>query len=169
MMHGRHSLHAVELSQRSKNRCVNCVDPSRSPEMGALFTFWGKPAMLFALGLGLSQSARGWNTTDICKNCVYTTLPPEMGARFHFLGMPAVAPCPMAGSAPHKSMGCRVKSWPDDTRASVIWICDLCAPYTHPYNSYQQHQAQTTQKPIAEKSPPNHSQTTKHGHTSNQH
>ena len=79
-----------------------------------------------------TQPARGWNATDICTHCVNTTLPPEMGARFRLLGKPAVAPCRMAGSAPHKSRGRRVKSWPDDTHtqtnkhAPVIWICDLC-------------------------------------------
>ena len=32
-----------------------------------------------------------------------------------FLGKPAIAPCRLAASAPHKSGGRRVKSWPDDT------------------------------------------------------
>ena len=40
---------------------------------------------------------------------------PEMGARFRFLGKLIVAPCRIAGSAPHKSGGRRVKSWPNDT------------------------------------------------------
>ena len=60
-------------------------------------------------------------------------LPPEMGARFRFLGKPAVAPCRLAGFAPHKSRGRRVKSWPDDTNkhsppalSPAIWICGLC-------------------------------------------
>ena len=59
-------------------------------------------------------------------------LPPEMGTRFRFFGKPTIAPCHLAGSAPHKSEGRRVKSWPDDTHKHsptlnlVIWICDLC-------------------------------------------
>ena len=43
------------------------------------------------------------------------SLPPVMGARFRFFCKPAVAPCRLAGSAPHKSGGRRVKFWPDDT------------------------------------------------------
>ena len=31
------------------------------------------------------------------------SLPPEMGDRFRFLGKSAIAPCRLAGSAPHKS------------------------------------------------------------------
>ena len=42
----------------------------------------------------------------------------------------AVVPCRLAYSAPHKSGGRRVQSWPDDTHTNkhipVIWICDLC-------------------------------------------
>ena len=44
----------------------------------------------------------------------------EMGARFRFLGKPAVAPCRLAGSAPHKSGGRRVKSWPDHTQTNTL-------------------------------------------------
>ena len=60
------------------------------------------------------------------------SLPPEMGDRFRFLGEQAVAPCYLAGSAPHKSGERRVKSWPDNTNKRspaltlVIWTCDLC-------------------------------------------
>ena len=61
---------------------------------------------------------------------VYTqSLPQEIVAQFRFWGRPAVAPCRLAGSAPHKSGGRRVKSCPDDTHTHkhtpVIWICDL--------------------------------------------
>ena len=35
----RHSLHAVELSQRSGKLCANCVEPSRPPAMGARLRF----------------------------------------------------------------------------------------------------------------------------------
>ena len=47
------------------------------------------------------------------------SLPSEMGARFRFLGKPVVAPCRLAGSAPHNSGGRRVKSWPDDTHNTL--------------------------------------------------
>ena len=43
-----------------------------------------------------------------------------MGARFRFLGKPAVVPCHLASSAPHKSGGRRVKSWPDDTQTITL-------------------------------------------------
>ena len=49
------------------------------------------------------------------KLCLHNPCPQRWGTRFHFLGKPAVAPCCLAGSAPHKSGGRRVKSWPDDT------------------------------------------------------
>ena len=39
-----------------------------------------------------TQSALGWNDTDLCTNCVYTTLPPEMGARFRFLASQSSLP-----------------------------------------------------------------------------
>ena len=41
----RHSLHAVELSQRSGRPCANCVDPSRHKQWVANYCFFGKPAM----------------------------------------------------------------------------------------------------------------------------
>ena len=57
------------------------------------------------------------------------SLPTKMGARFRFLGKPAVARFRQAGSAPHKSGGRRVKSWPDDTHkqthSSHFDVCPL--------------------------------------------
>ena len=41
----RHSLHAVELSQRSGKPCANCVDLFPPPAMGARLPFLVKPAM----------------------------------------------------------------------------------------------------------------------------
>ena len=41
----RHSLHAVELSQRSGKPCANCVDPSRPQQWVPNYRFLGKPAM----------------------------------------------------------------------------------------------------------------------------
>ena len=52
------------------------------------------------------QPARGWTAADICI---------RDGAPIPFLGKPTVAPCRLAGPAPHKSGGRQVKSWPDDT------------------------------------------------------
>ena len=59
----------------------------------------------------------------ICTHCINTNW-----ARFRFLGKPTVAPCRLGGSAPHKSGGRQVKSWPHHTNkhTPVIWICDLC-------------------------------------------
>ena len=52
---------------------------------------------------------------------VYTqSLLPKMGARFRFL-----APCCLAGSAPHKSGGRRVKSLPDDTVQSFGFVTSV--------------------------------------------
>ena len=76
-----------------------------------------------------TQPARGWNAADICTNCVYTIPAPRDGGPIPFLGKSAVVPCRLAGSAPHKSGGCPVKSWPDDTHnkhTPVIWIYDMC-------------------------------------------
>ena len=36
----RHSLHAVELSQRSDKPCANCVGPSRPPQWVPDYRFW---------------------------------------------------------------------------------------------------------------------------------
>ena len=51
-------------------------------------------------------------------------------AQFRFFCNPAVAPSRLAGYAPHKNGGRRVKSWPDDTHLQpftpVIWAGDLC-------------------------------------------
>ena len=79
-----------------------------------------------------TQHVHAENTAHMlqCSQIVSTqSLPPEIGNRFRFLGKPAVAPCRLAGSAPHKSGGRRAKSWPDDTHKQntlVIWISDLC-------------------------------------------
>ena len=60
------------------------------------------------------------------KLCLHNPCP-RYGGPIPFLGKPAVAPCRMAGPAPNKSRGRRVKSWPDDTHkhTPVIWISDL--------------------------------------------
>ena len=47
------------------------------------------------------------------------SLPLEMGDRFRSLGKPAVAHFRLAGSAPHKNGGRRVKSWPDHTHKQI--------------------------------------------------
>ena len=47
-------------------------------------------------------------------------LPQEMEAGFRFMGKPTVAPCRLAGSAPHKSGGQRVKSWPDEPHKQTV-------------------------------------------------
>ena len=60
--------------------------------------------------------ARGWTAADICTNCVYTIPAPSDGVLIPFLCKPTVASCRLAGSAPHKSGGRRVKSWPDDSQ-----------------------------------------------------
>ena len=57
-----------------------------------------------------THPARGWTSAEICRN--------------RFLGKPAVAPCRMAGSAPHKSGRRRVKFWPNDTDRQLH-------PHTH--------------------------------------
>ena len=41
----RHSLHAVELSQRSGKPCANCVDLFHPSNGGTITDFFGKPAM----------------------------------------------------------------------------------------------------------------------------
>ena len=85
-------------------------------------TIWGRSKK--------TQPARGWTAADICTNRVYTFLAPRDGGPIPFFwGRPAVAPCRLAGSAPDKSEGRRVKSWPDDTHRqthSSLWIYDLC-------------------------------------------
>ena len=44
-----------------------------------------------------------------------------LGAQFRFLAKPAVAPCHLAGSAPHKTGGHQVKSWPDDIYMDLVY------------------------------------------------
>ena len=90
-------------------------------------------------GRGILQVPKKYNLHDVgilqtSAQIVSTQLlPPVTSSRFRLLGKPSVDPCRMAGSAPHKSGGHRVKSWPDDTNkhslpalTPVIWICDVC-------------------------------------------
>ena len=85
------------------SRCEDKKPLLTSPMMRRRPQFW------FSLHeVGLLQTSAQIVSTQ--------SLPPEMGARFRFFGdKPAVASCRLAGSAPHKSGGRRVKSWPDDT------------------------------------------------------
>ena len=75
-----------------------------------------------------TQPARGWTAAGIFTNCVYIIPAHRDGGPIPFLGNLAIAPCRLAGSAPHISGGRRVKSWPDDThkQTPVIRICDIC-------------------------------------------
>ena len=73
------------------------------------------PQMMAIVWFKKTHSARGWTAAGHCTNCVYTVPAPEMWTGFRFLGKSAVAPCHLAGSAPHKSGGRRVKSWSNDT------------------------------------------------------
>ena len=67
---------------------------------------------------------------DLHKLMSTKSLPSEdVGPIPFFFGKPVVSPCHLVISAPHKSGGRRVKSWPDHTHKQtslVIWICDLC-------------------------------------------
>ena len=45
----RHSIHAVELSERSGKPCANCVDPSRPSNGSPITVFLGKPGWLAML------------------------------------------------------------------------------------------------------------------------
>ena len=55
----RHSLHAVELSQRSGKPCINCVDPSRPQQWGPDYRLLGKPAMRTRWMAGNAPHKRG--------------------------------------------------------------------------------------------------------------
>ena len=95
-----------------------------------------------------TQSARGWNATDICTNCVNTTLPPDMGAQFRF------RPSHLAAwLAVLLTKAGDVESNPGPTthtnkHAPVIWTCDLCHKQTkkqqqQPYSDVTTHTTHT--------------------------
>ena len=75
--------------------------------------------MLNVIHIDMVQEDTACMRLDCCrhlhKSCLHNPFPQRWGPDSVFLGKPAVAPCRLADSAPHKSGGRPVKSWPDDT------------------------------------------------------
>ena len=74
--------------------------------------------MMITTVIQMSQFVLGWTAAEHCTNGIITFYTPRYGGRFRFWGRPVVHPCWLAGSAPHKSGRCQVKSRPDHTLQS---------------------------------------------------